>query len=476
MSEARLLENKKILVVDDHKNIRLSLKLTLEGEGAIVDECASFQDGLLKFKDVFSVADIPYCCILLDIRLPDGNGLDLLKEISKRDGGSKVIMISGEGTAAEAFKATQLGAFDYVEKPFAPERLLVSVSRCLKFQHLEGDNAVMKRELGDAHQVVGSSPKMRELHAIIQKVAPTQARVLIKGESGSGKELVASELHKQSPRRVKPFVKINCAAIPYSLMESELFGHVKGAFTGADKAHRGVFERAHEGSLFLDEIGELPLDVQAKLLRVLEEGEFTPLGGEKSIRVDTRLFAATHRDLAQMVKDSLFREDLYYRLNVVSVQVPSLRERVSDISELANIFLSEVIRENSLPQMYFSESALKKMESYDWPGNVRELKNFVEKIGILSHVREIDLEEAFPSRDEPPKVEAQISTPILDDSSFRFETPVVNWNAFHKSVDTLYLQFVLNACSQNVTATSKVLELERAYLHRLIKKLGIERA
>jgi DNA-binding NtrC family response regulator len=278
--------------------------------------------------------------ILLDIRLPDGNGLTLLDELKSVGVANHAVVISGEGATQEAFKATNIGAFDFIEKPFTPERVLVSARRCIEFNRIEQANADLSKSAKSA-ELIGENQKIKDVLAVVAKVGPTSGRVLITGESGTGKELIARAIHRASQRASKPMIKVNCAAIPKNLMESELFGHEKGAFTGAIKTRHGVFERADGGTLFLDEVGELDVDVQAKLLRVLQNGEFIRVGGDKTIGSDVRVICATNRDLKQMVQANEFREDLFYRLNVVSIHSPALRDRQSDIPTLSKVFLQE---------------------------------------------------------------------------------------------------------------------------------------
>ena len=384
------LQNTRILIVDDHRNIRISLRLTLEEEGAIITEADTYSNGLRKITDPENPDVIPFDIMLFDIRLPDGTGLDLLKKVADVNAASQVIMISGEGTMSEAFQATQNGAFDFVEKPFTSERILVSVGRCLSFNRIQVENRTLTKTALRGQEILGNHSSMDELRSSISRVAPTNGRVLIRGESGTGKELVAKAIHRESSRKSAPLIKVNCAAIPHSLVESELFGHEKGSFTGAVKARKGVFEQAHHGTLFLDEIGELSLDVQAKLLRVLQNGEMTRVGGEKIIKVDVRLLAATHRDLEAMVEAAEFREDLFYRLNVLSLTVPPLRNRGEDISLLANNFLEEACLEHSVGFRVFNTECLKQISEYNWPGNIRELKNIVERSAILSETQTIE--------------------------------------------------------------------------------------
>ena len=475
----------RILVADDHRNIRVSLRLSLDGEGAVVTEADTFQTTLEKLGDLGKASELPFDAVLLDIRMPDGNGLDILRQISERGFASRVIMITGEGTHKDAFLATKMGAFDYVEKPFTPERILVSVGRCLDYNSIQSANQDLKKQALKGQEILGSHTAIQELHTLIRRVGPTNGRVLIFGESGTGKELVAKALHRESERRLKPMIKVNCAAIPHSLMESELFGHEKGAFTGAIKGHKGMFEQADGGSLFLDEIGELSLDVQAKLLRVLQSGEFTKIGSERLVKVDVRVIAATHRDLDEMVQNHEFREDLFYRLNVINVRVPPLRERGEDITLLAKHFLEEAREEHSLGYRFFGERALKQIGEYHWPGNIRELRNLIERVAILSDEQLIDdipeLVQATKARlatNTAPK-EAEFtasSSPRGEgDNVFRSESGVLPWQEFHYNLDRGYIKFVLNQAAGNVSEAARMLCLERAYLHRLMKKLGIQR-
>lgn len=485
MSESNLrIENSRILIIDDHRNIRVSLKLALEAEGAKIDEAESVQAGLIKLgklKDVVP-ATFPFHVVLLDIRMPDGSGLDILKQLHEVGLSSRVIMISGEGTVTEAFQATQMGAFDYIEKPFAPERILVSVGRCLEFNKIQLQNSELKKQALKGREILGTHESVQEMNQMIERVGPTNGRVLIHGETGTGKELVARAIHRCSNRAGNSLVKVNCAAIPHTLIESELFGHEKGAFTGAIKARRGLFEQADNGTIFLDEIGELGLEVQAKLLRVLQNGELTRLGSEKIINVDVRVLAATHRDLKEMVEAGEFREDLFYRLNVVTINVPPLRDRGKDIEILAENFLQQAIDEHSLGNLSFSPEALKQIRGYAWPGNVRELMNTIERIAILSsdevisHIEDLDPEKKVQVSEAAQSEKA--STDSSDPSQtefFHFSTDIVSWQEMHTSLDRQYIKHVLIKANGNVSEAARMLCLERAYLHRLMKKLGVQR-
>ncbi|MEZ4741413.1 MAG: sigma-54 dependent transcriptional regulator [Bdellovibrionota bacterium] len=474
---------KRVIVVDDHRNIRLTLAMTLEAEGAIVTQAVSYSDALVKLDESIKMKKLDqYDLILLDIRLPDGNGLDILTQLASAGLSSRVIMISGEGTTSDAFKATQLGAFDYVEKPFSPERILVSVDRCLDFNRIQNDNENLEKKLRKGNEIIGSSEKIKELISVIKRIAPTNGRVLIMGESGTGKELVSREIHRCSSRAKKELVKINCAAIPANLIESELFGHEKGAFTGAIKTRRGLFERADGATLFLDEIGELELGVQAKLLRVLQSGEMTRVGSEKTIAVDARVIAATNRDLAEMVEEGTFREDLFYRLNVISLSVPPLRERREDIPELANAFLEQACDEHSLGERCFSNEALNQLMAYKWPGNIRELKNLVERIAIMSEdvtIAEIDEIGTLPGdsnglRDLSNKGNETDKNEMTTDE-FSFFCGQLPWQDFHQEAGKAFIKHTLKKAGGNVSEAARILCLERAYLHRLMRKLGVQR-
>ena len=468
-----IIRGRRILVIDDHRNIRVSLKMTLEGEGAQVFEADCVKDGTEKLGHLGKDAgSFQYDCVLLDIRMPDGSGLDILNRLSEFDLASRVIMISGEGTISEAFEATQMGAFDYIEKPFGEERIIVSVARCLSFNKVSTDKRTLEKKLNQDHEMLGDHPAIQSVLKMAKKVAPTNSRVLIHGESGTGKELLAKFVHKESSRSDKTNIKVNCAAIPPNLIESELFGHEKGAFTGATKQRKGVFERADKGTLFLDEIGELPLDCQSKLLRALQNGEIQRVGGDATIKVDVRLVAATNRDLQEMVDNGEFREDLYYRLNVITLTLPPLRERQSDIATIAKSFLHVACDEHSLGEKQFSDQALAQLTSYNWPGNIRELKNVVERSAILAdHVIIDDIDElsAIPSSATEPTASPD------SEFEFSFRSNLQTWQDFHNQAGKAYVIHVLKKADGNVSEAARMLCLERAYLHRLMKKLGVQR-
>ncbi len=462
-----------VLIVDDHRNIRISLRVTLEQEGAQVSEASNIAEARLKLNASQNFQGQKFDLILLDIRLPDGSGLTLLEDLGKNLQASRVVVISGDGSASDAYRATQIGAFDFIEKPFTPERVLVSASRCLEFNRIEETNAKLSK-LQAENEIIGSHPKIREIQTIIAKTAPTSGRVLITGESGTGKELIARELHRLSQRAKKTMLKLNCAAIPKNLMESELFGHEKGAFTGATKTRLGVFERADGGTLFLDEIGELELDVQAKLLRVLQNGEFSRVGGDKTLTSDVRVICATNRDLKQMCQTGGFREDLFYRLNVITIQSPALRERSSDIPELSKRFLQDCCEEHSLGQKEFSTLALKQLSEYSWPGNVRELRNTIERSAIFS--ADTVIEHIEDLANQPKILPSSITTAIdVSADALTLQLPPSSWETFQAESGRKFLEYILRKSDGNVSEAARVLDVERAYLHRLMKKLGIHR-
>ncbi len=368
----------KVLIIDDERNIRRTFKMVLTGEGMSVDVAETGEEGLAQCQ-----ANRPDL-VLLDVRLPGIDGIEVLRRLHKDDADLPVIMISGHGTIATAVEATHHGAFDFMEKPLSKERLLVAIRNALEVRSLGREVRALRDRVNSRHLMVGESPPLQTVREQIRRVAPTEARVLITGESGTGKELVARAVHEASKRRDKPFVKVNCAAIPEELIESELFGVVKGAFTGATRTRDGKFLQADGGTLFLDEIGDMSLKAQAKVLRALEEGEIERVGGDEIYTVDVRVLAATNKDLTAEADTGRFREDLYFRLNVVPVHVPPLRERRNDISLLAEHFLAVYLDESGMSQRSFDPQALQVLQQLPWPGNIRELSNAIERLAILS--------------------------------------------------------------------------------------------
>ncbi|MBI5544837.1 MAG: sigma-54-dependent Fis family transcriptional regulator, partial [Deltaproteobacteria bacterium] len=382
-----------LLIVDDEKNILLTLKRALEVEGYACEVAGGGKVAL----EVFAAK--PVDLVIMDVKMPDLDGLEVLKRMKELRPASPVVMMSGHGSFETAVTATKLGAYTFVAKPIDREQLLVSVRNALGALAREEEIADLRSQLG-SYQMVGKGPGMARIYELIRKAAPSEGRVLVTGENGTGKELVARAIHENSRRSGMPFVKLNCAAVPHELIESELFGHERGAFTGAVAARKGKFELAHGGTLFLDEVGDMPAAMQAKLLRVLQEGELERVGGAETLKVDVRVIAATNKDLAKEIEAGRFREDLYYRLNVVPMHVPPLRERKGDIPDLAAAFLAEACARNGKRGMSLSRDALAALEGYDYKGNVRELKNLVERIAILSDGPEVavdDLAQSMPA-------------------------------------------------------------------------------
>src|SRR5271169_664057 len=369
------MAQKRLLIVDDEENIGRSLRLILEREGYAVATCSSVAEG----RAYSQRAD----AYMIDVRLPDGSGIDLVRWLKANDVDAPIIMISGHGTIADAVEATRAGAFDFLEKPLSREKVMLSLRHALDESKLRQENQQLREMVGGA-RMIGASPAFERVLDQATMAARSDARVLLDGESGTGKELLAAHIHAESPFAGGPFVKVNCAAIPTELIESELFGHEKGAFTGATSARRGKFELADRGTLFLDECGDLHASSQAKLLRVLQEGEFHRVGGEQTIRAQVRVVSATNRDLTALVAQERFREDLYYRLCVVPVRVPALRERREDIFPLAEYFLAEFCARNNFRSKTFEPAAVEALEQYAWPGNIRELRNVVERMAILA--------------------------------------------------------------------------------------------
>src|SRR3954469_3734287 len=372
------MASKRVLIVDDEENIGRSLRMILEREGYAVNVCKSVAE--FKRHPDAQRAD----AYLLDMKLPDGSGIDLLKFVRQNGASSPAVMISGHGTIADAVEATRAGAFDFLEKPLSRDRVLLALKNATEHATLRQENERLRELVGGAPRMIGSSPAWGRAVEQASMAARSDARVLLIGESGTGKELLAAHIHNSSPFSSGPFVKVNCAAIPTELLETELFGHEKGSFTGATAMRRGKFELADGGTIFLDEVGDLHGASQAKLLRVLQEGEFHRVGGEQIIRVSVRVVSATNRDLGSMVAQERFREDLYYRLSVVPIRVPALRERPHDIKLLAMYFLEDFCTRNNFKRKVMDEGVYSLLEAYSWPGNARELRNVVERMAILT--------------------------------------------------------------------------------------------
>jgi two-component system nitrogen regulation response regulator NtrX len=446
-----------VLIVDDEPSIIQSLRGILADEGFEVMTA----DGGLKALDMIkeTIPDI----ILLDIWMPDIDGLETLKRIRELYPGVQVIMISGHGTIETAVKATKLGAYDFIEKPLSLEKVLLSVDNALKYNMLETELDLFRERDRRRYQITGHSKAITQLKEQISTVAPTDAWVLIVGENGTGKELVAHTIHRLSKRNNKPLIEVNCAAIPEDLIESELFGHEKGAFTGATTMKRGKFDQANDGTLFLDEIGDMSLKAQSKVLRILQEQRFERVGGNRTITVDVRVIVATNKNLEEEIAKGTFREDLYFRLNVIPIRVPPLRERVDDIPDFVNEFLDEFSLDTKEERKFLSPNALELLKSYSWPGNVRELKNLIERTAIMHPGNVINAEDIPPpfntSRIEEGKME----------SLFSFDTLKEGREMFEKS----FIASKLKQFGGNISKTAEAIGMERSNLHKKIKAYGL---
>lgn len=460
-----------VLVVDDEASIRQSLTGALKDEGYRVTVAASGKEGLEAIR-----AERPDV-VLLDIWMPEMDGLETLKQIKEEWLDQAVIMMSGHGNIETAVKATKLGAFDFIEKPLSLEKLLVLIQNVSSVQDLARENQALRKQVQKHRMLVGESPAMRQIQELIKRVAPTTGSVLITGENGTGKELVAHSIHALSPRYSKPFVEVNCAAIPEELIESELFGHEKGAFTGATALRRGKFDLANGGTLFLDEIGDMSLKTQAKILRILQEQKFERVGGAQTISVDVRIVAATNKDLKAEIHKNNFREDLYYRLNVIPFVVPPLRDRKEDIPLLANHFLKEFSATHGKPLRPLSPEALNVLLAYPWPGNVRELKNLIERVTILSS----ELEGVQPIsaatllshlKEEVSSVHAPVAVDPRADGNAAMTGKNLRdaRNEFEKD----FILKTLKEHDWNISRAAQILGIERSHLHRKIKSYGIE--
>ena len=452
-----------ILIVDDEESIRYSLRGILEDEGHEVREAASGEEALAVLKE--SVPDL----IFLDIWLTGMDGLEVLESIAPGEDSPPVIMISGHGNIETAVTAIKNGAFDFIEKPLSLEKVILAVDKALEFSNLRRENLALKSRIaeGKAREVTGRSAVVRELKEHIASVAPTDAWVLITGENGTGKEIVARSIHAHSRRSGKPMVAVNCAAIPEELIESELFGHEKGAFTGAEGSKVGKFEMAHKGTLFLDEIGDMSLKTQAKILRILQEQSFERVGSGKTIRVDVRVVAATNKDLAEEIRAGNFREDLYYRLKVFPLHVPPLRERKEDIPLLIDEFSAALRAEHGFKGMRFSPEALEVLMRYPWPGNVRELKNFVERMHIM-HRGGVVLPEQLPPEISPAPAPGEgLKSGEVPDGPVDFKTVRAEFEA-------AFIRSKLEEYGGNVGRLAEAIGLERSSLYRKLKTLGIQ--
>jgi two-component system nitrogen regulation response regulator NtrX len=440
-----------VLVVDDEEGIRESLSGIFEDEGCAILTSNSGEEALELLKE--QSPDL----ILLDIWLPGIDGIKTLEEIKVLKPDLPVIMISGHGNIELAVKATRMGAYDFLEKPLSLERVLLVAKRALERRTLEIENQSLKKDLTRKYRLIGNSPKIELLKDQINMAAQSNSRVLIMGESGSGKELVARLLHENSKSAGNPFIEVNCAAIPHELIESELFGHEKGSFTGAFESKKGKFELANGGTLFLDEVGDMSLSAQSKVLRIIETQEFQRVGGSKNIKVDVRIITATNKDLKEEVKKGNFREDLLYRLNVIPILVPPLRERKEDIPALVEHFLESFATEYGKKQKKIAPDALKMLEAYDWPGNIRELRNVLERLVIMTSSDTITSKNLF------------IAEPTRQDY-LGYKTLKEARDAFEKD----FLTKRLEENNWNVSKTAEILQIERSNLHKKIKAYNIK--
>ncbi len=449
-----------LLIIDDDANTLASLAraFRLAGHEATVCDSAARALDLAKAQR--------FDLILSDVVMPGRDGIALLEDLKNIGVASPVVMMSGQATIEMAVRATRLGAIDFLEKPISTEKLLVTVDNAVRLMHLEQENRDLKHQLG-RHHIVWASPAMREVMAQVEHVAPSETRICIRGETGTGKELIARTLHEKSSRQAGPFVSLNCAAIPADLMESELFGHEKGSFTGAAVRHIGKFEQAHRGTLFLDEIGDMPLAMQGKLLRVLAEGEIERVGGGSPIPVDVRVIVATHRNLEEQMRQGAFREDLYHRVFVFPIGLPPLRERREDIRVLAEHFGRQLAEQNRWKPKSFSPEAIAALEAYSWPGNVRELRNVIERVLLYASTDEI----AKPTVERALPQGLEMGGTPTDTSGERANGPLAQRiERFER--ETLLAELKRNR--NHMTNTAKALGLERSHLYKKCQQLGID--
>jgi len=442
-----------ILVVDDEKSILQSLTGILLDEGFEVPTAESGAEALDRIKE--ATPDL----VLLDIWMPGLDGIETLQKIKEDYPTLQVIMMSGHGSIETAVKATKIGAYDFVEKPLSLEKLLLSINNALEYYRLEEEVSLLKERERSKYHITGNSRAITELKEQIKIVAPTNAWVLISGQNGTGKELVAHTIHLLSRRSHKPIIEVNCAAIPEDLIESELFGHEKGAFTGASTMRKGKFDAAHEGTIFLDEIGDMSLKAQSKTLRILQEQKFERVGGTKTIHVDVRVIAATNKDLEAEIAKGTFRDDLYFRLNVIPIRVPPLKERKEDIPSLTNEFISEFSLSTNIEAKEISDDAIASLQRYDWPGNVRELRNLIERLMIMvpgTTIQEKDIPSPYNrSTEMKMRLESSFGTQSLKEAKSEFEKA--------------FIQAKLQEFNGNISQTAEAIGIERSNLHKKIK-------
>jgi two-component system nitrogen regulation response regulator NtrX len=451
--------SRRILVVDDEQGIRAALGQLLEYEGYEVRSETSAPAAIATYEKWRPQL------VFLDVKMAGMDGLEGLRRIKQLDPAAIVVMISGHATIQTAVEATQLGAYDILEKPLDTDRILVLLRNALQHQTLQEENAKLRESIEARYEIVGKSFAIRALTSQLEKVATTPARVLISGENGTGKELVARAIHRLSPRVNKPFIEVNCAAIPSELIESELFGHVKGSFTGAVADRAGKFEQADKGTLFLDEVGDMSMAAQAKVLRVLQDGEVTRIGGSKRIQVDVRVLAATNKHLETEIGEGRFREDLFYRLNVVPLHVPPLRDRREDIPLLAQYFVDQLAQREGAPARSLDAGALEVLQRLDWPGNVRELRNTIERLMILAAGPRITAADV--TRLTGPRA--------LDGSGLGALLESRTYDDFKHAADRAFLLHKLREFDWNVSETARALDMPRSNLYKKIERYGLTR-
>ena len=453
--------SQRLLVVDDEAGVRNAVKQVLEYEGFEVRTAASGGEALSLYPELRPQV------VFLDVKMAGMDGIDTLGRLRELDPGAVVVMISGHATVATAVEATRRGAFDFLEKPLDSDRLLVTVRKALEFAELSGDYRRLRADVGRRHAMVGGSPALQELREVIARVGPTTGRVLITGENGTGKELVARALHEASPRKTRAFVEVNCAAIPAELIESELFGHMKGSFTGAVSDRAGKFEQAEGGTLFLDEIGDMTPSAQAKVLRALQEGVISRVGGSKPVQVDVRVIAATNKDLEAEIAAGRFREDLFYRLNVVPIHVPALRTRREDIPALVEHFVGQLAGGTGKGARGLQPGAIERLAERDWPGNVRELRNAVERLLILAPGKAVTAADvARVLGGSAPEGPAELPLPEEKDMSF---------DEIMAELERRVIAARLKDNEWNVTETARLLKLNRSVLYKKIERFGLDR-
>jgi len=449
---------KAILIVDDEESICQTLGGILNDEGHEVVTAVSGEEALRL------VEEDPPNLVLLDIWLPEMDGIEVLKVIKAGYPRTQVVMMSGHGSIETAVKATKLGAFDFIEKPLSLEKVILVINHAMEMIRLEEENLLLKQKVGHEYELTGKSVPIQDLKEMIGIVAPTNAWILVMGENGTGKELVARSIHRQSRRAQKPFIEVNCAAIPEDLIESELFGHEKGAFTGATAMKRGKFDLANEGTIFLDEVADMSLKAQAKVLRILQEKKFERVGGNKLIPTDVRVLAATNKDLEREMEEGRFRQDLYYRLNVIPLRIPPLRDRKEDIPLLVDRFIQDSALKEGEPEKQVTDEVLAILMNYNWPGNVRELKNIIERLMIMTPARVIAKCDLFPLFEEV-KMETPASVSDLANDTFRVAK---------QDFERQYIVRKLREFDGNISKTAEAIGLERSNLHKKIRSYGLE--